>query len=183
MLLGMVHYECLRLALACTACLCGVNGGVAGQRERCCTCCLLAVHGKLQAVLTLHLCLSSNLRCRGTHCYGRCIQTAGLATSSNNLCLSMRGATTGSRHAFLRLNASHIFGMNLLSAAFGTVCSAAVPTQLLHGSDSACAAAGPATAAGRNTVPNSKAILFLSQCDRGASCHGHTSGHRRDPWP
>ena len=82
MLLGMVHYECLRLALACTACLCGVNGGVAGQRERCCTCCLLAVHGELQAVLTLHLCLSSNLRCRGTHCYGRCIQTAGLATGS-----------------------------------------------------------------------------------------------------
>jgi hypothetical protein len=156
---------------------------VAGQRERCCTCCLLAVHGKLHAVLTLCLCLSSNLGCSSTHCYGRCIQTAGLATSSNNLCLSMRGATTGSRHACLRLNESHSFGLNLLSAAVGTVCSTAVPTQLLQRSYSACAAAGPATAAGRNTVPKSKAILFLSHAHCDTWRHGHTSGHRRDPGP
>ena len=108
------------------------------------------------------MCLSSKLGCSSTHCYDHCIQTGGPATSSNNLCLFMRGAATGSRRACSRLDESNTFGLNLLSAAFGTVCSTAMSRQLLHGSYSACAAAGPATAAGRRTVPKSKAILFLS---------------------
>jgi len=179
MLLGMIHYECLRLDLACTACLCGVNGGVAGQRERCCTRCLLRLCCKPYAVLALCLCLDLYLGCSSTCCYSRCIQAADPASSSNILCLSVHAAIAGSRHVYMSTNESFTLGVPLPSAAIGAVFSTLVPRQLLLDSYSACAAAGLATAADLRTVPDSKAIQFLSRAQGRPRFRGHTSGNRR----
>jgi hypothetical protein len=175
----MIHYECSRLDLACTACLGGVNGGVAGQRERCCTRCLLRPYCKSCAVLALCLCLHSYLGCISTCCYGRCIQTADPATSSNILCLSVHGAIAGSRHVYMSTNKGATLGVRLPSAAIGTVSSTLEPRQLLLDSYCACAAAGLATAADLRTGSDSKAIQFLSSADCRPRFHGHTSGNRR----
>ena len=179
MLLGMIHYECLRLDLACTACLCGVNGGVAGQRERCCTRCLLRLCCKPYAVLALCLCLDLYLGCSSTCCNSRCIQAADPASSSNILCFSVHAAIAGSRHVYMSTNESFTLGVPLPSAAIGAVFSTLVPRQLLLDSYSACAAAGLATAADLRTVPDSKAIQFLSRAQGRPRFRGHTSGNRR----
>ena len=174
----MIHYECLRLVLACTACLGGVNGGVAGQRGRCCTGCLLRLYCKPYAVLALCLCLDLYLGCSSTSCYSRCIQTADPATSSNSLCLSVHGAIAGGRHVYMSTKESSTVGVKLPSAAMGTVFSTLVPRQLLLGSYGACAAAGLATAADLRTVPNSNGIQFLSRAQCRPRFRGHTSGNR-----